>query len=99
MPTLLSLRDREEGGLRPDMLPLGDFLLPVTHPAVAQEIKDFAFELEESGLRSGFRDPMLPPVDDIRRQPHCAWVCGSGGFGQRAYVRAVPAIKVFGEGL
>ena len=26
MPTLLSLRDREEGGLRPDMLPLEDFL-------------------------------------------------------------------------
>lgn len=99
MPTLPSLQDREEGGLRPDMLPLEDFLLPVTHPAVAQEIKDFTWELAESGLHSSFRDPMLPAADDIRRQPHCAWTCGNGGFGQRAYVRAVPAIKVFGEGL
>jgi hypothetical protein len=63
MPKLLSLEDKVEGGLRPDLLSLDSFLLPVTHPKVQQEIEDFAFELAESGLHSRFRDPMLPQAE------------------------------------
>ena len=79
------------------MLPLERFLLPVSSPAVKREIKDFAFVLAESGLRSSFRPPALP-AGLTHRQPHCAWTCGAGGFGQRAYTHVIPAIKVFGDG-
>ena len=64
---------------------------------VKREIEDFAFVLAESGLRSSFR-PSVLPTDRSGRQPHCAWTCSAGGFDQRAYVRSIPAIKVFGDG-
>ena len=84
-------------GQQPALLPLERFLLPVSSPAVKREIRDFAFVLAESGLRSSFR-PSVLPTDRSDRQPHCAWTCGAGGFGQRAYTRSIPAIKVFGDG-
>jgi len=93
----LSMPSLKREALRP-LIPLESFLLPVSHSSVEAEIADFATELALSGLHSSFRPHVLPPPDSKLRLPHCAWTCGAGGFGQRAYVRSIPAIKVFGDG-
>ena len=93
MPPLRRQEDR-----RP-MIPLSKFLLPAHHPASIQAFDDLALELLEAGLTGTFRPPPQETNDRANdRAPYCAWTCGSGGFGERAYTWAVPAIKVYGDG-
>jgi site-specific DNA-cytosine methylase len=78
------------------MLPLEDFLLPAESAEAQAEFADFALLLLEAGLDSEFSEVIW--CKDGRRTPHCAWKCGAGGLGQRAFTRSVPAIKVYGGG-
>ena len=79
------------------MIPLDDFLFPADSAEARAEFKAFDLVLLESGLSASFR-PVIWPLDE-GVGPHCAWTCGDGKFGQRAYTRAVPAIKVFSSGV
>ena len=74
------------------MIPLEHFLLPADSVEVQEEFRAFDLKLLDSGLEASFRPKIWP--DDGKREPHCAWTCGRGGLGQRAYTRAVPALKV-----
>jgi len=74
------------------MIPLEHFLLPADSVEVQEEFRAFDLKLLDSGLEASFRPKIWP--DDGQREPHCAWTCGRGGLGQRAYTRAVPALKV-----
>ena len=78
-------------------IPLEHFLMPAESAVVQAEFKAFDLVLLESGLQASFRPVVWPPDDG--REPHCAWTCGEGKFGQRAYTRCVPAIKVFNSGV
>ena len=78
-------------------IPLENFLLPADSAEARAAFAAFDLALLESGLEAKFR-PVIWPKDDMR-DPHCAWTCGTGGFGNRAYTRAIPAIKVYNSGL
>ena len=84
--------------------PLADVLLPPEDPKAQAAFSEFESDLERlTGSKEHYQggefvehnDKLLVEGD---RTPVCAWKCGSGGFGERAFVRAVPAIKVFGSG-
>jgi site-specific DNA-cytosine methylase len=76
--------------------PIEDMLLPADHPEVVAEFEEFEKVLEASGMESALVPP--PDVFTDRRAPLVAWKCGRGSFGCLGYSRAVPAIKVSGEG-
>ena len=78
-------------------IPLENFLLPAGSARAQAEFAAFDLALLESGLSAEFQ-PVIWPEGDMR-DPHCAWKCGDGGFGNRAYTRAIPAIKVYDSGL
>jgi site-specific DNA-cytosine methylase len=77
-------------------VPLERFLLPPTDPEVVQAFEAFALVLLQLDLVGEFSE-VIWQEDKSRRLPHCAWKCGQGRFGQRAFTNAVPAIKVNGE--
>ena len=84
--------------------PLARVLLPPEDPRSQAAFSELEAELERlksaqahyQGGEFVEHDVQLHVEND--RSPVCAWKCGSGGFGERAFVRAVPAIKVFGTG-
>jgi hypothetical protein len=76
-------------------VPLERFLVPADDPEAAKAFENFALVMLELGLEGEFAEHIWRG-DEAGRIPHCAWTCGTGGWGQRAYTNAVPAIKVFG---
>ena len=84
--------------------PLADVLLPPEDPKSQAAFSELESELERlKGAQAHYQGgEFVEHGDKLRvendRSPVCAWKCGSGGFGERAFVRAVPAIKVFGTG-
>ena len=84
--------------------PLTDVLLPPDDPKSQAAFSELEGELERlKGAQAHYQGGEFVELNDELlvdgdRTPVCAWKCGSGGFGERAFVRAVPAIKVFGTG-
>jgi hypothetical protein len=84
--------------------PLAEVLLPPNDPRCQAAFSELASELERlTGAQKQYHGGAFTDHSDRLgvkgdRSPVCAWKCGGGGFGERAFVRAVPAIKVFGEG-
>ena len=84
--------------------PLADVLLPPEDPRSQAAFSELEAELQRlKGAQAHYQGgEFVEHGDKLRvendRSPVCAWKCGKGGFGERAFVRAVPAVKVFGTG-
>ena len=84
--------------------PLADVLLPPEDPKAQAAFSELEADLQRlTGSKKHYQGGEFVEQDaklrvDNDRSPVCAWKCGKGGFGERAFVRAVPAIKVFGTG-
>ena len=83
-----------------EFVPLQDVLLAYDDERVQRAFAELESGLLRDGLVGTFEDKLRvqQQLEKAPTHPVSAWSCGRGGFGERAFVRAVPAIKVFGDG-